>query len=208
MACALKKEKQVTNRVSISAIFLLIHLSCFAYAQERVGCPGTDYPAWETSPYILPFAVGETYRVKLGNCSSSFHSASRPDSLAYDFVMDIGTPILASRAGRVIHVEESGVDFRHPNNLVIIDHGDATFAEYMHLTKDGAEVEVGDRVEQGDLVGYSGATGLAGYPHLHFIVVKDNPRWPYKGVAVTFSNTAPNPRGLTSYTDYKALPYE
>ena len=122
--------------------------------------------------------------------------------------MDIGTPILASRAGTVLFVEESGVDFQHPNNLVIIDHGDNTFAEYMHLTKNGAVVERGDEVKQGDLLGYSGATGLAGYPHLHFIVVKNDPRWPYEGVPITFSNTAPNPRGLESYTDYEALPWE
>ena len=122
--------------------------------------------------------------------------------------MEIGTPILASRAGTVIFVEGSGIDFRQPNNLVVIDHGDKSFAEYMHLTQDGAVVDVGDEVKQGDLLGYSGATGLAGYPHLHFIVVKDDPSWPYQGLPITFRNTVPNPRGLKSYTDYMALRYE
>lgn len=191
-----------------SQVFLLVLVtSSLAVAQDVVGCEGTDYPNWQSSPYVLPFAAGETYRVELANCSSSYHSAQYPDRYAYDFVMDIGTPILASRAGTVLYVEESGKDFNHPNNLVVIDHGDNTFAEYMHLTQDGATVEAGDEVVQGDLIGYSGATGLAGYPHLHFIVVKDDPRWPYEGVPITFSNTAPNPRGLESFTTYEALPY-
>ena len=194
-------------RALMRAFLLLLFLSSLvAFAQEdaEIGCP-IDYPDWENSPYVLPFAVGETYRVELGNCSSSYHSSRYPDKFAYDFVMDIGTPILASRAGTVLYVEESGKDFRHPNNLVVIDHGDDTFAEYMHLTENGAEVEVGDEVQAGDLIGYSGATGLAGYPHLHFIVVKDDPRWPYEAIPVTFRNTTPNPRGLSSYTDYEAL---
>lgn len=172
---------------------------CFGFsisAQETIGCPNADYPAWESSPYVLPFAVGEIYRVELANCSSSFHSEQYPDKFAYDFVMEIGTPILASRAGKVIHVEDSGTDFNHPNNLVIIDHSDNTFAQYMHLTNNRPDVAVGDELKQGELIGYSGATGLAGYTHLRFIVVKDNPRWPYEGVTVTFSNTANNPRGL------------
>ena len=191
----------------LARVLLILATSSLAFAQGYVGCKDADYPDWETSPYVLPFAAGETYRVELANCSSSFHSSEYPDRFAYDFVMNIGTPITASRAGKVVYIEESGVDFRHPNNLVVVDHGDNTFAEYMHLTQDGAAVEVGDEVVQGDLIGYSGATGLAGYPHLHFIVVKDDPSWPYEGVPVTFGNTAPNPRGLASYTDYEALPY-
>ena len=173
---------------------------------QEIGCPAYNYPNWETSDYVLPFPVGKTYRVELANCSSSYHSAQYPDKFAYDFVMDIGTAITASRAGTVIHLEESGQDFNHPNNLVTIDHGDKTFAHYMHLTKNGAVVELGDQVKQGDLLGYSGATGLAGYPHLHFIVVKDDPSWPYQGLPISFSNTTANPRGLASYTDYEALP--
>ena len=196
-------------KLLVTALFMTLGMvPAQAVTAQSVGCPGVDYPNWDTSPYVLPFAVGETYRVELANCSSSYHSEQYPDKFAYDFVMEIGTPITASRAGTVIFIEESGVDFNQPNNLVVVDHGDNTFAEYMHLTQGGAAVAVGDEVAQGDLIGYSGATGLAGYPHLHFIVVKDDPRWPYEAMPVTFRNTAANPRGLSSFTDYEALPYE
>jgi murein DD-endopeptidase MepM/ murein hydrolase activator NlpD len=154
----------------------------------------------------LPYPVDETYEVRLSNCSSSFHGEGRNDELAFDFVMDVGTLITASRAGTVVFVEESG-EGGELNNLVVIDHGDNTFGEYMHLQLDGALVEVGDVVEQGDPIGLSGNTGLAGYPHLHLIVVRDSWEWPYVGVPITFSNTTPNPQSLASDTFYTALPY-
>ncbi len=173
---------------------------------DDVGCPHANYPDWETSPYVLPFPVNETYEVRLSNCSSSYHAEGRNDELAFDFVMDEGTLVTASRAGKVIFVEESGVG-RERNNLVVIDHGDETFGLYMHLQLDGALVEVGDTVEQGDSIGLSGVTGLAGYPHLHLIVVSESWDWPYQGVPITFSNTSPNPFSLASDTFYTALPY-
>ncbi len=171
-----------------------------------IGCVDAEYPDWETSEYVLPFPVGETYSVNLSNCSSSYHSKGTPDQFAVDFAMDRGTLITAARAGVVIFVEESGKG-REINNLVVVSHKDNTYAEYMHLMKDGALVEEGDLVEQGDEIGLSGATGLAGYPHLHFIVVEGPWEWPYEGIPITFSNTAPNPYGLASYTDYTALDY-
>lgn len=171
-----------------------------------VGCPEANYPDWETSPYVLPYSVAETYEVRLSNCSSSFHAEGTNDELAFDFVMDVGTLITASRAGTVVYIEEDGHG-RELNNLVVVDHGDGTFGEYMHLQFEGALVDVGDVVEQGDAIGLSGATGLAGYPHLHFIVVRDSWEWPYIGVPITFSNTAPNPHSLASDTPYTALPY-
>lgn len=173
----------------------------------NVGCPGAAYPSWATSPYVLPYPVDARYQVDLSNCSGSFHGVGKPDEFAIDFAMTIGTGITASRAGIVVYVEESGVDGGFPNNLVIVDHGDGTFAQYMHLTENGAWVSVGDAVARGDPVGLSGATGLAGYPHLHFVVSGSDWEWPYVSVPVTFSNTAANPRSLQSGLIYTALSY-
>ncbi|MCB0717812.1 MAG: M23 family metallopeptidase [Bacteroidetes bacterium] len=175
---------------------------------ERRGCDGQDYLSIEETPYVLPYPVGKRYKMNLGNCSTSYHAAEYPDRYAYDFDMPIGTLITASRAGRVFMVVESGVDFNSSvNNLVVVDHGDGTYAEYMHLTHNGAVVKNGDMVEKGDSIGYSGATGLAGYPHLHFILVRDNPSWPYKPVPVTFGNASPADRILDEGTRYEAKPW-
>lgn len=174
---------------------------------DGVGCKGVEYPDWETSPYVLPFPVGETYHVSLSNCTGSYHSQGEPEEFAIDFDMPVGSLITAARAGVVVFVEESGKG-GELNNYVIVSHRDKTFAAYNHLQHDGAMVEVGDEVEQGDPIGLSGSTGLAGYPHNHFLVIQDSWDWPFVSVPITFRNAGPNPHGLAAYTDYTALPYD
>ena len=198
----------LTRHLSLFGLCLLIACSVVpGYEEVADGCPGARYPNWELSPYVLPYPVGKTYRVDLSTCSGSYHSAGLPDAYAIDFAMPIGTLITAARAGTVVFIEERGFDGNHPNNLVVVDHGDGTFAEYMHLTHEGALVDVGDEVEQGDEIGLSGSTGLAGYPHLHFVVAEDAWAWPYESIPVTFKNTTSNSRSLVSGKKYKAKSY-
>ena len=176
-------------------------------ANNVTGCPDAYYQPWESSNYVLPYPVGTAYKTYLSHCTNSYHSEGEPDEFAIDFQMRIGTLITAARRGVVVHVVESGFDGEHPNNLVVVEHPDNTYAQYMHLTRDGAIREIGDTVEQGDSIGYSGATGLAGYPHLHFVVTEKQWEYPYKSIPYNFKNTTPNPRSLRQGTEYPALPY-
>ncbi len=173
-----------------------------------IGCPNTKYNAWETSEYILPYPVGKTYTVNLAHCGGSYHSEGMPDQYAIDFDMLIGEQVTAARSGTVIYVEESGTDGGFPNNLVGIEHSDGTIAYYMHLTKGGALVEVGFSVAQGDIIGLSGNTGLAGYAHLHFVVTEPPGTWPYVSIPTTFRNTLSNERSLAFGIKYTAYPFE
>ncbi|KAG1654379.1 23S rRNA pseudouridine(2604) synthase [Nymphon striatum] len=109
----------------------------------------------------------------------------------------------ASREGKVVHIEESGNDFNHPNNLVVVQHGDNTYAQYMHLTRDGARVKIGEQVTKGQAIGLSGATGLAGYPHLHFVVTSGSWKYPYSSIPKNFSNTTANENSLQMGPFYK-----
>ena len=209
-------------RVFISVIFVVICvlISC-SEEEERIitdeqlpveavpyqGCAGTYYQPWQSSSYVLPYPVGETYRVHLSHCSGSYHSEGKPDAFAVDFEMPIGTLITASRMGIVEYVEERGVDGEWLNNLVVVRHNDNTYAQYMHLTRYGAIAEVGDLLQKGDSIGYSGATGLAGYPHLHFVITDEGYEYPYRSIPHNFSNTEANPRGPVAYKPYTALPY-
>jgi len=173
-----------------------------------VGCPDTEYGDWSTSPYVLPFPVGAAYMVDLSQCSGSYHSAGQPDQFAIDFQMPIGELVTAARAGTVVFIEESGDDGGFPNNLVVVKHSDGSFAQYMHLTFGGALVEVGAQVKPGDDIGRSGATGLAGYPHLHFVVTKPGDyHYPYESIPYNFRNTEANERSLVSGHEYLAKPY-
>jgi hypothetical protein len=177
-------------------------------SDEAIGCDGQTYPDPSDSPYVLPFAVGETYRTGLTNCSESFHGPGQPDQYAFDFDMPVGTPFVAARAGTVTAIDEDEPsEGGGAGNYVLIDHGDGTFAYYLHSPTEGIDVEVGDEVAQGQRLGVTGRSGLAGYSHLHFIVVEGSPAYPYDGVAVSFRNAQPAHPALEGNTRYEAVAY-
>jgi murein DD-endopeptidase MepM/ murein hydrolase activator NlpD len=70
--------------------------------------------------------------------------------------------IYAPAAGEVVLVEEMVVR----GNAILIDHGWGVYSGYWHLKE--FNVEVGDFVQPGDLLGIIGDTGRSLGPHLHF----------------------------------------
>lgn len=93
----------------------------------------------------------------------------RPVSKAIHYGFDLastsGAPVTASNAGVVAFADELGIYGR----CVIIDHGLGVHSLYGHLSR--MDVKSGDRVERGQELGRSGATGLAGGDHLHFAIL-------------------------------------
>ena len=127
-----------------------------------------DDPA--DSPYCLPWAEGERYAVGQSYCSPP--PGSHQTRYAYDFLMPLGTEILNVRAGEVVELREHFADDDRTGgheNMVSLRHEDGTISIYMHLQYQGVEVEMGDIVPQGALLGWSGMSGdPAAIPHLHF----------------------------------------
>lgn len=176
---------------------------------EDWGCDERPYPEPSSSPYILPFAVGMTVPTGLANCSSSFHGEGRPDQYATDFDVPEGTPFVAARGGTVVRVvEDQPSAGGGQGNLVLIRHDDGTHAYYLHAPEGGITVEEGDEVAHGDELGVVGRSGLAGYPHLHFIVVTGEPEYPYTGVPVSFRNAHPNHAALMSNSEYEVRAWD
>ncbi|HZD60380.1 MAG TPA: peptidoglycan DD-metalloendopeptidase family protein [Anaerolineae bacterium] len=81
-----------------------------------------------------------------------------------DFRASSGTPIHAARGGTVILAGWKG----GYGNTVVISHGDGLTTLYAHNSR--VAVRVGQHVRQGQVISYSGSTGLATGPHLHFEV--------------------------------------
>lgn len=84
---------------------------------------------------------------------------------AVDMGARTGTPILAAAAGDVIISRASGWNGGY-GIYVVIRHANGTQTLYSHMSKD--IVSVGQRVQQGQVIGYVGTTGLSTGPHLHF----------------------------------------
>ncbi|GMR13044.1 MAG: hypothetical protein BMS9Abin29_1241 [Gemmatimonadota bacterium] len=81
-----------------------------------------------------------------------------------DFAATTGTPVQATGNGRIAKRGRSG----SYGNMVEIKHNNGFVTRYAHLSRFAAGLSVGDRVEQGDVIGYVGQTGLVTGPHLHY----------------------------------------
>jgi murein DD-endopeptidase MepM/ murein hydrolase activator NlpD len=163
------------------------------------------WPNQESSPYVLPYRAGEAYPVSQGNCTNRTHILGTRDQYAYDFRMPIGTTVIAARSGVVGEIEErfeDGNSVITEVNYVLLRHGDGTASVYFHLTQNGVLVELGQSVEQGQVIALSGQTGGNGIqPHLHFGVLGANGMT----IPVTFRNTIPHPNSLQVGVVYPAF---
>lgn len=83
-----------------------------------------------------------------------------------DYGCPCGTPILASAAGQVFFAGWKNGGYGY---CVFLLHADGNTTIYEHLLNP-IPVTVGERVEQGAIIGYSGSTGNSTGPHLHFEV--------------------------------------
>ena len=91
----------------------------------------------------------------------------RRPHLGVDLAAPIGTPIYAAGDGRVTERGRNGGYGR----LVSIEHGSGYRTLYAHLNDFARGVDVGDRVEQGQIIGYVGQSGTTTGPHLHYEVI-------------------------------------
>lgn len=127
-----------------------------------------DYPPHQYSPYKLPWQAGVSRILSQGNRSFTSHQGLH--FYAWDFVMAIGTQILAARPGVVIELEQSYSTVGLRGNYILIRHNDGSVAGYFHIQHHGALAKVGDSIRQGQPIALSGMTGQTTLPHLHFVV--------------------------------------
>ena len=86
-----------------------------------------------------------------------------------DYAAPTGTPVMTIGDGEVIERGYKGAG----GNTVKIRHNSIYTTAYLHLSKYAAGLKVGDRVKQGDVIGYVGSTGRSTGPHLDFRVWKN-----------------------------------
>lgn len=83
-----------------------------------------------------------------------------------DYAGGIGSPVFAAAAGRVALVGRESQGFLIHGNVVGLDHGQGVTTIYLHLSR--IQVQEGDSVKPGQVIGTVGATGAVTGPHLHW----------------------------------------
>lgn len=122
--------------------------------------------------YYLPFKTSKSFKLHQGYNGRFSHNNKN----ALDFTMPIGTEVCAIRDGVIVKLEEKNdkncslKECEKFNNYLTIYHEDGTFAEYVHLKKNGIIGKIGDEVKKGQIIAYSGNTGFSTGPHLHLAV--------------------------------------
>jgi murein DD-endopeptidase MepM/ murein hydrolase activator NlpD len=81
-----------------------------------------------------------------------------------DYAAPTGTPVHAAGDGRVSFEGQRG----GYGNALVLAHSNSISTLYGHMSRFAKHVRVGTRVQQGDIIGYVGMTGLATGPHLHY----------------------------------------
>ncbi|HYO16697.1 MAG TPA: peptidoglycan DD-metalloendopeptidase family protein [Thermoanaerobaculia bacterium] len=89
-----------------------------------------------------------------------------------DYGAPVGTPVQVTANGTVV---SAGWD-RGGGNVVKVKHGGGYMTAYLHLSRFAPGIRAGARVRQGDIIAYTGATGLASGPHLDYRV-KYHDQW-------------------------------
>ncbi len=81
-----------------------------------------------------------------------------------DYAAPTGTPVHAAGDGRVSFAGRRG----GYGNAMILAHNNSVSTLYGHMSRFASRVRIGTHVQQGDVIGYVGMTGLATGPHLHY----------------------------------------
>ncbi len=147
------------------------------------------------------------YPVDYARISSGFNLRRRHPVLnrvrahkGIDFAAPSGTPIKAAGSGRVVSRGRSG----GYGNVVVLAHSNGVTTLYGHMSRFAKGLGVGDRVQQGEVIGFVGKTGLATGPHVHYEYrvngVHKNP------AKVTIAKADPIPASLMADFQTKTAP--
>jgi len=92
--------------------------------------------------------------------------------LGVDYGAPVGTPVEVTANGVVTFAGRDGGG----GNVVKVQHPGGYLTAYLHLSRFASRIRPGARVRQGDVIAFTGQTGLATGPHLDYRV-KSGDRW-------------------------------
>lgn len=127
--------------------------------------PDTGDHEGGSSDFRWPLNVKGVITSRFGGRESPTEGASS-NHKGVDIGVPSGTEVLAAASGTVVTSSYQAA----AGNYIMIYHGDSTYTVYMHCSK--LAVSVDQKVTKGQVIAYSGSTGVSTGPHLHFGVSK------------------------------------
>jgi len=156
------------NKVLLSLLFgFLIYVILSLYFVDKVN-------------FLCPIEYKSEILIRNDSRGEGSFAANRKGNRIHegiDLFAEIGTPVLASRSGRVVvsRIMANKEQKTGSGNYVIIQHPGNISTVYGHLLE--VYVQKNDFVQQGQIIGRVGKSGNANYrdiqPHLHFEVRKN-----------------------------------
>lgn len=135
-------------------------LAIFEFARQTA-----ERPLWAGVFLRQPNAAVPGYYAQARTYYHAGRIIDRQTHLGIDLASTAQAPVPAANAGKVIFADELGIY----GECVVIDHGLGLQTLYAHLSQ--MTVQPGETVSKGQIIGRTGATGMAGGDHLHLSVL-------------------------------------
>ncbi len=100
----------------------------------------------------------------------------RNEGLSFNDYFCFDKPVISPAKGTIVAIENSVEDneigvsntLQNWGNTIVIKHSEFLFSKLSHLKKESIEVQVGDYIQDGQIIAKCGNSGRSAYPHLHF----------------------------------------
>jgi murein DD-endopeptidase MepM/ murein hydrolase activator NlpD len=137
---------------------------------DRAGYYDSEGNGVQKALLKAPFTYSQ--RVSSNFSHSRFHPVlkRRIPHYGVDYAAPLGTPVLAVGEGEVIEAQYRGAN----GNIVKIRHNGTYTTAYLHLNGFAKGIRTGQRVKQGEVIGYVGRTGRVTGVHLDYRIYKNN----------------------------------
>jgi len=122
-----------------------------------------------------PYSKNKRFLISQG-FNGQFTHTGQGNRYALDIAMPVGEKVLAVKAGVIADARDdfsiggAANYFLDKANHVTVMHDDGSYAIYAHILYGSLDVEIGQRVDVGQVLARIGSTGYSTGPHLHFVM--------------------------------------
>src|SRR3989338_2230691 len=153
-------QKKAEQAAFEAALFALVSQGGEGFSPADIPPPNPGALQWPLASVFITQQFGKTVD------STRLYASGTHDGI--DFRASMGTAVLAARSGVVQEINHGAVQYCQYGKGVLVRHDNGLTTLYDHLSR--IDVNKGDTVSTGQVLGYSGNTGYSIGPHLHFTV--------------------------------------